>query len=989
MGQEARSPFRWPFEGKAKRAERLLAVLSCVVTLLFVGTLRDSAVRFMGNPSPDVPPLPDTVTDRPGKVVVVVENEAEARIASVSVRVLSIQDDRAYLAGAARTDSKGMAAIGLLPAGETWILAEGEGTARASTRIVLDAEPREVKIRLDRAETLRVAVADDGGTNIAEALVEVASGDPLPFSQRTDAAGVAAFSRLARPPWSVQVKAAGFEAVTQAVPKSVIGPVKVTLRRLGFIDVTAVDVDGVPLGQATVLVAGTAFWPARRTRTDATGRAKIPDLPRGIYDFRATHGDLVSAGENSVSIGRGESKSVTLTLLRGRSVAVRVTDGEEEGARPIPSANLVLAEGGLSSFPLEGKTDAQGAATLGPIGPGEAFLSAQAEGFVPRTGVAVPQGASPSVRIALPRGATLIGDVVDLRGYPVDGASIEIVGTTPTGEPIDESPERAAFRTAHFSWALTGPRDLVPAGELGVIRGPIPGIPHTGQAPRPTTAAEPWVTRDDGTFRAFPVPPGRVRALVRHPAYVEGASEFVELKAAGEGHVRVVLRAGGTLEGRVLDDRRQPLAGARIDLAATKGSLQRTTFSTKDGSFAFAAVPGDVVLSVGRPEAMDDIALRMNVAVKDGERKEVELVLPGSREPCTVEVATDDGALIDGAQVTLSFLSADVPLQRTLFTGRDGRAVFTDAVGLPVRVAVAHRGHAPFVQEVASAPALLRITATGGIRVSGTITTRRGRDRLDGAEVTLYAPSGPLRGRTDRDGIFRLEDVPAGAMRLSAAHAGYARVDQAVRIDPPSRADRSVQLDPIDLAEGGAVEGLVVDARGDPVAGARVQGTLPAAREADKGSPGPVLTNRRGEFKIEELPEGDVIIEASAPDVGRGRLAGVRVTAGRTTDRVRITLGAPEIEPTSDLTSAAGVALALEDRGPAGVQVASVASGSEAEKAGILTGDRLVAVDGQRVSSARDARARLFGAPDDDVVIEIERGQESQRFRLRRERVQR
>src|SRR6185436_13468949 len=109
----------------------------------------------------------------------------------------------------------------------------------------------------------------------------------------------------------------------------------------------------------------------------------------------------------------------------------------------------------------------------------------------------------------------------------------------------------------------------------------------------------------------------------------------------GEGHVRVVLRAGGTLEGRILDDRRQPLGGARIDVAATKGSLQRTTFSARDGSFAFAALPGDIVLSVGRPEAIDEIALRTNVAIREGERKEIELVLPAAREPMTVEIIDD------------------------------------------------------------------------------------------------------------------------------------------------------------------------------------------------------------------------------------------------------------------------------------------------------------------------------------------------------------
>jgi hypothetical protein len=988
MGQEAPARGHGPINGRAVRAGRILAILSSLFCLLFVATWRDGRSPVVVNPSPDVPPVPDSITDRPGKLVVLVENEAEVPVSAATVRILSIQDDRAYLAGAARTNLLGRAAVDLLPAGETWILAQAEGTARTSTRVVLDAEPREVKLRLKPAETLRVTVADDGGAAVEGASVEVATGDPLPFLARTDASGRAVFARVARPPWSVRVNAAGFETATQTLAKLGGEEVKVTLRRLGFIDLCAVDVDGVPLGRATVLVAGPALWPARRTLTDAAGRVKISDLPRGIYDLRATRGDLISSGEASVSLGRGESKSVTLTLVRGRRVAVRVTDGEEDGARPVASASLVLAEGGLSSFPLEGKTDAQGETTLGPILPGDAFLSAHAEGFVPRTGVAVPAGASPQVRIALARGATLVGEVVDARGYPVDGASIEVVGNTASGEPIDESPERAAFRRAHFSWALTGPRDLVPAGELGVTRGPIPGIPRAVQGPRPSSGVEPWVTRDDGTFRAFPIPPGRVRALVRHPAYVEGVSDLVQLSAAGEGHVKVVLRAGGTLEGRVLDDRRQPLAGARIDVAATKGSLQRTTFSGKDGTFAFAALPGDLVLSVGRPEAMDDIALRTNVAIKEGERKEIELVLPGAREPVTVEVVAEDGDGIDGAQVALVSLAAEAPLRKTLFTGRDGRATFDDAAGLPVRLTVAHRGRAPQVQEIPSAPALMRVTLAGGIRLSGTITTRRGHDRLEGAEVTLYAPMGPQHARTDRDGVFRLEDVPAGAMRLAASYPGHARVERTVKIETPSRADRSVVLDAIDLEEGGTVEGDVVDARGDPVVGARVaRGAVPALLPAGKLPAGVVLTGRRGEFKLDQLPEGDVTLEAYAPDVGRGRATGIRVMSGRTTDRVRIAIGGPENDAT--LEASAGVAVSLDDKGAGGVRIASVAAGSEAEKAGLLTGDRIVAIGGEPVASAKEARARLFGPASDDVVIDILREKENQRLRLPRERLQR
>src|SRR5262249_40311456 len=155
-----------------------------------------------------------------------------------------------------------------------------------------------------------------------------------------------------------------------------------------------------------------------------------------------------------------------------------------------------------------------------------------------------------------------------------------------SGEPIDESPERTAFRAAHFSWTLADPRKLVPAGELGVLPGPLPALPHAGaisasllrtHGTRPPP--QPSVARADGTFRAFPVPPDRVHAIVRHPSYTEGVSEPVSLATGGETHVHVVLRGDGTLERRVLDDQRIPLGGMRVEMAATKDSLERTTMT--------------------------------------------------------------------------------------------------------------------------------------------------------------------------------------------------------------------------------------------------------------------------------------------------------------------------------------------------------------------------------------------------------------------------
>src|SRR5206468_3497232 len=106
-----------------------------------------------------------------------------------------------------------------------------------------------------------------------------------------------------------------------------------------------------------------------------------------------------------------------------------------------------------------------------------------------------------------------------------------------------------------------------------------------------------------------------------------------------------------------------------VEIAATKGALERTTLTADDGTFAFAAVPGDIVISATRPGTTDDVAIRTSVSLKEGEKKEIELVLPAPREAMTVDVADERGAPLDAAQVLVLSLSPDAPLRRTLFTG--------------------------------------------------------------------------------------------------------------------------------------------------------------------------------------------------------------------------------------------------------------------------------------------------------------------------------
>ena len=119
--------------------------------------------------------------------------------------VLSLRDDRAYVAGSAVTDAAGKASFLRLPRGETWVLAEALGRQRASTKIVLSAMPAVARLTLRPAGKLVVRVTDEEGKAVPRATIEIRGGDPLPYVTTADTAGGATIARLGASPWSVRV----------------------------------------------------------------------------------------------------------------------------------------------------------------------------------------------------------------------------------------------------------------------------------------------------------------------------------------------------------------------------------------------------------------------------------------------------------------------------------------------------------------------------------------------------------------------------------------------------------------------------------------------------------------------------------------------------------------------------------------------------------------------------------------------------------------
>jgi hypothetical protein len=979
---------------RASPREAVRAVLAVIGVVLALSGIPGARSHLLAREF-EAPPVPAEVKDRDAIVEVSVR-DASGALRGARVQVLAIIDDRAYLGGARETDASGRAHFEGLPAGEVWILADSRGHARGSSHAVVSDVPRHVAMTLVPEHTIDVAVHDDLGVPVAGAQVEaVAPQDDLPFGAVTGADGTAHVGRLPDGPWRLTARAPGYDEDTARGTHDA-EVVRLTLRKLGAIvvHVAGGEAEGAP--RARVAIAGATLWPARASDADDAGDVRIGGLPAGSYALRATRGAWVSPPEVGVALARGETKNVTLTLVPGRFVAVHVTDGDGDDADPIAGARLSLAESGLSPFPLEGTTDGRGAARLGPIAPGGSALGVRADGFVPRGGVIVADPPPEVVRVALVRAGVLTGRVVDSRGDPIDGATIEIVGSDPGGGPIFDEPSRASFQAAQFESALGGPSLLVPAGELGVVPGPVAPIPHAFgpfdlpaagfPVPRP---GEPWVTDADGEFRASPASPGRVRAVVHHPQYVEAESDFVTLAPAGEAHVDVVMRAGGALEGRVLDAHDMPVEGARVIVSALHGSTERTTCSARDGTFGFAALPDAVSLAAAASDD-EEPTVRTTVTIPEGGRQEIVVHLPEPRDPLPVSVVDEGGWPVEMVQLSAVSLSVDSPLRLTAFTDVQGDAELRGARGLPLRVEARAPGHAPSVSVTDGTSDSLRIELAPAERASGEVVAARGRDPIASAEVTLYTDLGVRRARTDAQGDFTMAELAAGPARLRVRAAGFAPVTLSLDV-PDSRGSRPFTVPPVELAEAGTVTGEVVDAQGDPIVGARVaRDQVPTWLLSGSNPQGVAVTDAHGAFTLGDLAEGMVALEAYAPDRGRGRLEGVHVVAGRTTDRLRIVLAGKAQGASAGSDAPGSVAVTLGETGPpVEVVVVSVAEGSAAERAGLAPGDVLLDVDGAPTVTMADARARLSGPLSEDVLVHVRREDQTIALRVAREAVRR
>jgi hypothetical protein len=155
------------------------------------------------------------------------------------------------------------------------------------------------------------------------------------------------------------------------------------------------------------------------------------------------------------------------------------------------------------------------------------------------------------------------------------------------------------------------------------------------------------MTGADGRF-AFEIDPGEYKLTTRTPGY---AVEIADLTvgAGGATDVRVLLRRGGTLSGRVLDAAGRGVGGVSVTAAGATAMGGNMSQTLPDGSFNVEGL-GDGTYTVVATSPMGLFAVRPGVTA--GQTGLTVTLRPGAR--IQAQVRGPDGAPAEGAFVRVA-----------------------------------------------------------------------------------------------------------------------------------------------------------------------------------------------------------------------------------------------------------------------------------------------------------------------------------------------
>lgn len=541
---------------------------------------------------------------------------------------------------------------------------KGELVAPPVEGLILDAGARRAfGIRLASGWTLVGQVIDaQTGSPVRDAEVTVATGVLGLHSRRvqSDQAGRFELLGIVGNEQSLYIAASGYVPAGPLQHSAEEPPLTVRLERASSIEGRVVDQRGWPVAGALVRALGEGFPRAaappahdslgvtsgpvppitaagteapafaRQVATGPDGSFRLTSLGSGSYTIAVNHDDFAPAESERLQLDPGTTRAgVSVVLRSGAELAGRVVDERGNGLEGIPVELRAPEE----SLPRMSVTASDGSFSFRGVR-GEVSVTALPYDLAPaRASVEIGDDALVTIELALSSTLyTLRGRVVDERGFGVDGALLS-VSSKSSDAPIQRSAKSDADGTFSVP-ALPAPPYALDAEHPAFSPARIPEIGSTDDVRIVMSVGvtvlgevlDDWTgdglagarvrldgpvtldtqTRRDGSF-VFPrTPTGTYEASFSHADY-ESQSRWVVLEPPRyvdrpQELDAIRLTPGGSVEGEVLDARREPVPNAEVTWGDPP-RWERATRSDARGLFVLRGVPAGSVWITARHRA--------------------------------------------------------------------------------------------------------------------------------------------------------------------------------------------------------------------------------------------------------------------------------------------------------------------------------------------------------------------------------------------------
>jgi protocatechuate 3,4-dioxygenase beta subunit len=436
-------------------------------------------------------------------------------------------------------------------------------------------------------------------------------------------------------------------------------------------DVPPIPIDAIAGGPSLAAIDAppTPVVSSASYRTAADGTFEIPGVAPGHVQVTARAPGLATGTSERVYVGPGAARGeVELVLAPAGHVTGVVQDERGDGVADV----LVEVRSDRDPSPAIAFTDAYGRFSMDATG--TVVVRALPVDRPPTdTRLTVASGAEREVMLALdPAGLAIAGQVVDARGFPIEGVQLRIEALRPgsailrtafSGEDgrfeLTSVPAPPLRITAdHTSYAVGTSIDAASLDEVSIVLAPAlraAGSVVDAWTAEPITGARvvlvseglppvvrEGVTRDDGQFYVPRLGEGAYSLRIEaagHVAYEgrvvahAGRSSDVEID-------EIAMEPGQRIEGDVVDHLGSVAQGATVEVEG----LDVVTRTDEHGHFALEAIPaGEIVLAV-RHASAGELRLGRDV-VRGRDDVGVRVHLPGR---------LDDAPLASGAARTRS-----------------------------------------------------------------------------------------------------------------------------------------------------------------------------------------------------------------------------------------------------------------------------------------------------------------------------------------------